>query len=688
MARSRPAKPADLSSMFAQARARLEAHTGYKVAKEVIPDDMTFRQWCEKLGRDGLIVDGHKFTLDNRPSMHFIYDLIPTTIEEAYQKTVVMMKCAQVGFTILEMLACIYLALKFEPAKIGMYLPGRDLAAIKSTIRFMPIVRTVPIAYNRLVEETVDGKTRSKGEGNVMTRQMGESNFYFLWTSGKASTESLPIDILSFDEVQEMAIKDMEKTRERLSASRIKFTLMGSTANWPDADIHWWYKKGTQHQFHTKCPHCGESSVLENHFPQCIRYDDERRDYRYACPLCTGWIDDTQAGEWIAQNPDARVISVHYPQTLSPTISAREIIESYHEADDMKNFFNRKLGKPYTDPSQVPVNLEMLNACAAVGMAAGLKWKKSARGTFMGIDQMGGFNVAIIKERMPNGQQAVVHIEYIYTQPTKENPEASPFDRCDELMDQYGVQCCVIETLPNYNDAKRFAQRHHGKVFLAGYADMKEDMLRWGDAPKLDASDRRTSEEERDRFTVTLDQYKCMQVSMSRFVKKACLFPDPNELVQEVLEKGMRRNAAVCKEYAFLHFTRTALVAEKDEEQKKFKRRVVKVGIDPHTSYANMLCDVAWARAYGTSTFILPPEKETVPHLVAGTKAKAVSVGQLGAKLAEIMALPPGEVCGRCSAFDETTSRCGEREVRVRASSPGCFMFVRADEAADVFSTV
>jgi len=646
----------------------LEEKTGFRVEKKAIPDDMSFREWCEQLGRDGLKVDSFPFTLENRPSMWFIYDLVPTTIEEAREKVVVIMKCAQVGFTVMEMLACIYMALKFEPCKIGMFLPVRDLAAAKSTVRFMPIVRTVPVAYERLVEEDASGgKQRKKGEGNVMIRQMGASNFYFLWTSGKATTESMPMDVLSFDEVQEMAIADMEKTRERLSASRIKFTLMGSTANWPDSDIHWWYKRGTQHQFHTRCPHCGESTVLDEHFPQCIGYDDERSDYRYRCAHCSGWIDDPQAGEWIAKNPEARILSVHYPQFLSPTISPREIIESYHNADDMKNFFNRKLGKPYTDPSQVPVNLEMLNECARFGMAAGLVWKSRAKDTFMGIDQMGAFNVAIIKERMPDGRQAVVHLEYIYSD--------DPFARCDELMDLYGVQVCVVETLPNYNDAKRFAQRHLGRVFLAHYGDIKDEMLRWGDAPRLDTSERRTDEEERDRYSVKLDQYKCMQVAMARFVKKLCLFPDPEGLVQEVLEKGMRKTIAVCKEYAFFHFTRTALVAEKDEEEKKFRRRVVKVGIDPHTSYANMLCDVAWARAHGTGTFILPQAPEAAPHIAAGATHRAVTVGPLGAKLAELMALPDGDVCGRCSAFDPETSMCGEREVKVRATSPGCFMF-------------
>lgn len=666
------ARPADVNAALEAAIARLAEKTGYKVDdRQVIPPDMTFRQWCEQLGRDGLKVDGFPFTLENRPSMWFIYDLIPCTAEEAFGRIVTIMKCAQVGFTVMEMLAAIYMALKFEPCRIGMYLPDMKLAAAKSSERFMPIIRTVPLAYSRMTMEAADGSGRKKGEGNVMIRNMGESRFHFLWTSGKATTESFPMDVLSFDEVQEMAVADMEKTRERLSASRIRFTLMGSTANWPDRDIHWWFKKGTQHQFHTRCPHCQGMQVMDEHFPQCIKFDEDRHDYRYVCVHCGGWIDDPQQGEWIAKNPGAEFngkphISVHYPQFLSPTISPREIIEAYFNADDMKNFYNRKLGKPYTDPSQVPVNLEHLNRCAEEGVRLGLQWLPRATETFMGIDQMGAFNVHIIKRRLPDGRQAVVHLEYTF--------DNDPFARSSELMDLYGVQVCVVETLPNYNDAKRFALRHPGRVFLAAYMDLKDDMLRWGDAPKLGVSERRTSEDERDRYTVMLDQYKCMQVSMARLVKTQCLFPDPDALEQEVIEKGMKRLARVCREYAFLHFTRTALVAEKDEEQKKFRRKVMKVGIDPHTSYANMLCDVAWARAHGTNTIILPEVRGVSEH---AKKAEAMNLHGLPTGVAAMIEeLPAGQVCGRCSAFDPASGRCAERELLVRPQDQGCMLFL------------
>lgn len=653
----------------------LEVAVELTAAQRIIGPNERFIDWCERLEAEGLKVDGVPFTLSDRPAMRFIYEMIPSTVKEAFERVDVIMKCTQVGFTVMEMLAAMYLALRFAPAKIGMFMPSQSLASGKSSERFLPIARTVPAVHRLMTEKNASGGRG--GEGNVLIRNLGPSRFHFLWTSGKTATESFPMDVISFDEVQEMLIADMEKVVERLSASKLKYTLMGSTANWPDSDIHWWYSRGTQHQFHTECPNCGVGQVLDEHFPECIQFDPKHPklkqrgetillgEYRYQCHACKGWIDDPQIGEWIPKNPEADIRSVHFPQFLSPTISPRNIIEAFRNNDSMKGFYNRKLGKPYTDPSQVPVNLEMLNKCAEVGMALGVQWKTRAKNTFMGIDQMGAFNVVVIKERLPTGQQAVIHLEYIF--------DPDPFMRCSTLMELYGVQCCVVETLPNYNDAKRFAQRHPGKVFLAGYGNMDNEMLIWGDSPKQNASDRRTDEEALDRYTVRLDQYKCMQVSMSRFATQSCVFPDPTGLVQEYAEKGEKSLVPVCKDVAFFHFTRTALVVEKDEDEKKYKRKVVKVGIDPHTSYANMLCDVAWSRAHGTSTFILPDVGKQVQRPL---EPGDIQVPEGLSAVLEQLEISRDEVCGRCASFDPVSGICGENGYKVRAADAGCWAFI------------
>jgi len=680
-------KMPDFSAGLAQALAVLEAKTGYKIDKtELIPAGMTFRQWCEKLGRDGLKVDGKPFVLDDRPAMAWIYDQVPSTEDDAYRYMLVLMKCAQVGFTVMEMLAAIYMGIKFGEdlgqCTVGMFLPDQRLAGIKSSLRFLGAVRSVPEVHALMTQDATDGSGRKSGEGNVGLRQIAKAVFLFAWTSGRATTESMPMDILSFDEVQEMTIEQIEKTLERLSASRIRSVIMGSTANWPEADIHHWYMLGTQHEFHSKCPTCGTMKPLADYFPECIRYDKERDTYRYVCPD-GHWLRDPQEGEWIAKHPERdtgarsdlpknerrlRIRSIHFPQFLSPTISAEEILTAYNTATDMKNFFNRKLGKPYLDPSQVPVTLEHLANCVEVGKRLGVQWKSRASGCYMGIDQMGNFNVHVIKERLPDGRQAVVHVEETYS--------ADPFGRSSELMELYGVSVCVVEINPNYNDAKKFAARHPGRVFICdSFGSLKEDMVVWGDAPRLNTSDRRTDEDARDRYTLRMDQYKCMQVSMARFTAKdpMCVFPDPQGLVQEVIEKGQRQLMAVLPR-TFFHFTKTALVAEKDEETNQYKRSVKKVGIDPHFSYANMLCDVAWARSHGTATFIIPQGGSVQQEL----RDKAADMGMHGlpTNVAGMLEALPDGVCGRCTARNPVTGMCEDRQLIVGERDVSCVLFV------------
>jgi hypothetical protein len=213
---------------------------------------------------------------------------------------------------------------------------------------------------------------------------------------------------------------------------------------------------------------------------------------------------------------------------------------------------------------------------------------------------------------------------------------------------------------------------------------MNDEMLRWGDAPRLDSSDRRTDADARDRYTVTLDQYKVMSWALAKMVKRMVLFPDPAALIQEIIDKGVHRMSAVCKELAFLHFTKVALIAEQDEEQKKFIRKVVKVGIDPHTAYAYYLGCVAMARAFGTGQFILPAgsgserdekKAESAARGMPGLPTGVTNLILAGAdKRAAVVA---GEVCGNCTAYSD--GQCMERHFGVGASDPGCPVFVQKE---------
>lgn len=673
-----------MGELFDKFQSNLDRHVraavyraGYQQSSD-IPEDMTFRQWCEDLAEKGLKIDGKPFSLNDRPALIPLYDAIPSTPDGAQDVTLTIMKATQLGLTVWEILANIYMGLKWAPVTIGMFLPDQATAAYKSEHRFMRIVRSSRDLHRELTHRTGDdGREEKIGEGNVLTRVMGDSLFLFLWTSGKVSTESRPMDIVTLDEVQEMALDQIDKVQARTGDSLIRLTLLLSTANMPDLDIHFWYQGGTQEIWHSRCPHCGEFHDLSDPvgvFPaKSIGYNTGQikkaalNEYVWTCPGCGGWIEDPQQGQYIVQKPEALYRSFLLPRTISPRLTPRKMMEMYSRAktgDQKKSFYNRVLARPYIDANQIPVTMSHCLECVEEGRRAGVTWRKKGRATYMGIDQMGGFNAVIIKERLPDGRQATIHVEAVF--------DGDPFERCAEMMQQYGVAVCVVETLPNVNDARRFANRFPGRVFLAGYADLRDDHMVWGDT--IDRSTRKTAEEDRSRYTVTLNQYRCMQTALYRIKERHCLFPDPDLLEQDVIDDGVVKRIPILRDWVFTHFTKTALVVEEHEETRKLRPKVMKVGIDPHFSYANMLCDVAWARAHGTATFFIPEntrQEETVE------KVQQKMPG-LPAQVAEQMnVIHDGDVCGRCEAFDPDAGRCTERGLVVKAGDPGCMVFVR-----------
>lgn len=651
-----------------------------------IPDEMTFRQWCQKLADDGMKVDGKPFRLDNRPALVPIYDAIPTSRAEAFRQILVIQKATQLGLTVWEVLANIYMAVKWGPVTIGMFMPDQATASYKSEHRFMRIVRSVPTIYKAMTEAVRGDMKKSIGEGNVLTRTMGESIFLFLWTSGKVSTESRPMDVVTLDEVQEMDLAEIDKVRARTGDSDVAYTLLLSTANMPEMDINFWYLLGTQEVWHTRCPHCDGLSDLTDPagvFPaKSIGYNEGQfpvapvNEYVWLCPLCGGHIVDPQVGEYVAARPQASFRSFMLPRTISPMMTPREMVEAFGRAktgDQKKSFYNRTLARPYIDADQLPVTMAHCLAAVEAGRLVRLDWEKSGTDCYMGIDQMGGFHAVIIKRRMPDGRQAVIHAEAVFAIPTPEDPEASPWIRSAKLMDIYGVSVCVVEQLPNVDAARSFCNKFPGRAFMAGYADLKADHMVWGDS--LSRSDQKTAEDDRSRYSVTLQQYRCMQTSLFRIRDGFCLFPPPEDLEQDVLEDGVRKRVVLLTDWVFYHFTKTALVVEDHPETRKLVAKVRKVGIDPHYSFANMLCDVAWARANGTSSFILPPLKGA-PVTERRAAVENAMPGLPPGVLNALDGVPPGEVCGRCVSFDTVAQACMERMFSVRPADPGCGAFI------------
>ncbi|KAA0888714.1 phage terminase large subunit family protein [Oryzomonas rubra] len=558
------------------------------IAKDV-PNSLY--ELVEKIRRT-LKVDNEPFTWEGHEYLIEPYKAMQVTGDHDLNGLKMVLMCgAQVGKTIFGFLALVWLALRFWGKYFGYFLPDQAMAMIFSDVRFKPTVRSIP-EIKPLWGEDPDadpGEKRKTDQKRV--RSIGPSQIFFSYMQGATSTESIPMLGVIFDEVRKMMEGDIERAEERISHSPYPINFKYSTAGYPDANIDKYFKQSDQHRFHSRCG-CKDGVVLADCFPDCI--GQRGKEYVYVCPTCNEIITNPRDGLWIPHNPESKIIGYHIPQTLSCRQTPEKIIRAYEEAQDLQEFFNSKLGIAYLAPESRIVSDDILQAT----VNPDLKWLTKGTNFAMGVDQMGGFNVVVIRYWGPKTDSGLhksrlAHIEFVYAD--------DPWERCDELMKQYDISACVVDGLPNINEARRFAQRHRGKVWLADYSYETKgdgDICEWGDRPKQSASEKRSSDEIKNKFTVRISRYHGIEWNLMKYVHR--FKEQPNELaleaeIQDTL--GKKKMVRMCKDVFWVHLQKVARRKEWiDESQGKFRMIFENIGLDPHCLHSDLYCELALSR--------------------------------------------------------------------------------------------
>jgi hypothetical protein len=160
----------------------------------------------------------------------------------------------------------------------------------------------------------------------------------------------------------------------------------------------------------------------------------------------------------------------------------------------------------------MPITLEHLEAAQDPELRWGPPERTTTDAVYMGIDQMGGENYIVL------------HLGIIQS--------ADPWRRCAELMRQYDIAVAVVEALPNFNEAHRFARAHDGRVFVAAYQEHQDDLVLWGDRLRDSQAVRYSADDVRSRWTASVDQFKMMSWSLARWKNGEVHSPDARALTQ------------------------------------------------------------------------------------------------------------------------------------------------------------
>jgi hypothetical protein len=292
----------------------------------------------------------------------------------------------------------------------------------------------------------------------------------------------------------------------------------------------------------------------------------------------------------------------------------------------------------------------------------------------MGIDQMGQTHYVVIVGQVAD-RVRLLHLEVIQ--------EADPWLRSGQLLKEYNVRVRALEQLLNFDNAHRFAKDHDGRVFLVHYADLADEMVLWGDRPRERMTVRRTEDEARTRWTATVDQYRMMSWALGKWANGEVETPDARTLPQYMRTDRGTKNVQVCQDVFWHHLQNVALVTEPlqgREEEHRFRRRVVKVGSDPHFAYAWMLCMVAWIRRFGTDQMLLTDDRFAT-DVPCNRPQPSPYLQQIMNAMPETFhgsILDPDAAnltCGDCQYFDPQGGLCRLRDFSVKAGDRSCEFF-------------
>lgn len=664
-----------LAGLIAQGVARSERGAGLAVHREELRRAASPLEWIDLLIRAGVPSDGNsQLTFRGREFWRPIYAAIR-------DRRAVVKSAAQVGKSIMMFYAIAALAhldhYEGHGGWIGMYLPTQDMTRLfsqgrlsniltaigrvtgvpcgdtgtddaragfdASTVRVLDQVlaqlaesddsdgwqeyadqvtsASLDAMANAAIKDDLADAARAKRKDSYNLKQIAESFILLGWIGGMG-VDAFPLRRLLLDEVRLMSPARVARVEKRIMGSNLKgggSILWTSTAGMPgDAiDVRW--AGSTQAHFHHDCQ-CPDGVELNKVWPNCLGVkpgepDPSRRYFLY-CPRCGAKVTDRSAGRWIEHYPESGTYRGWNPHQLMTEQPLEAIVEAWEMPGNRGEFYRSNLGLEFLDPDAIPITRDVIRSCEN----ADLVWAQpgDVSNACMGIDHGGGYNHFVIGHRARNGKHRRAHVEATW--------DDDPFQRAAQLMRDYDVSIALIEPLPNWVSARKFAAAFPGRVWICDWLTSKQpkprDPVQWLDRPATD-EERKAAAETRWKYTVRVHRNTALEMMTEAWRDRAIECPPGLTLNGRIVDDhGNEQIVCVGEDLYFDHLQRLArrtvseaLQADGVEvkEETGVKRvhwvklakapgtvrrpaNVAGNAADPHFAFAETLCGIAFTR--------------------------------------------------------------------------------------------
>ena len=478
-----------------------------------------------------VILDGRPFTFHKHEYLRLPYeDDHPDMVE---------MKAAQLGLTSKAMLKVMYQA-RYRNYRGILYLfPSKSDVLDFSRGRIAPLIDDNPETIGKWVQNT----------DAVGIKRIWNSFLYLRGMISRVGLKSIPVDLIIYDELDEAPQKSVDMAQERMGHSEFKEVLKLSNPTIPDYGIDKAFQETDQRYWLLKCPSCDHHTCLEDTFPECLK-EVKGRVIR-ACERCHSELDPS-IGEWVAKRPTiTEKRGYHYSQLFSHYVDPGDILHQYRTTNNLQDFYNLKIGVAYVEAENRLSLPEVLALCGDEGIAS-----SSPGPCYMGVDQGKDLHVVIGPRYM--GKAGKIDHLGIYRD----------WEELDRLMKAFNVSRCVVDALPETRNARAFAERHRGKVFLNYYQEHQKGRYRWNEGD----------------LTVSCNRTESLDASHNEVMQAQIILPRESDMVREFAQ----------------HLHNVAKKIEEDDETGSKRYIYVRLGKDHFRHAFNY---EAMARQYGSDSF-------------------------------------------------------------------------------------
>lgn len=337
----------------------------------------------------------------------------------------------------------------------ALYLmPTVDEVRDFSQVRFTPLIDNNPELIGKFVS----------GPDSAGLKKIGNAFLYFrsgrvekVTEAGQKSSSKLkniPVDAVTFDELDEMNQVAIRMALARMNHSEIKDESYLGNPTIPGFGIDEKFHEGDQRYWELKCDACGHYTNMEMEFPNCLKRDKDGKAFR-ACVHCGKEISPRR-GLWVpsVKANSGAMHSYTISQLNSSIENMTEFLGLWENPDlDKQQFYNLKLGRAYQDARNQLTPQMVFNLCSIDPMLS-THWGPTA----MGVD-VGNKLHCVIGCKHSDSRADILWVGRL-----------DDFTEVHEVARKFNVKCAVVDFNPERRTVKKFREIESYPVFGCEYS--------------------------------------------------------------------------------------------------------------------------------------------------------------------------------------------------------------------------